>query len=131
MIFNSANDIYEMLDSDIDLYCVDDGVYMFKYNEAGSIAYYNMSEDELYRLAQDAYAHGSGYIGGELGVGGHIIDVQAIFPNGDLVDYDDPDFDECYEDPKCAIDISDICAFLHRFVGKEIIPANVDDLVEG
>jgi len=131
MIFNSANEIYEMLDSGIDLYCVDDEVYMFKYNEPGSIAYYYLSEDELYQLAHDAYEHDAGYIGGELGVGGYIIDVQVQTPDGGIVDYDDPDFDMYYNRSDCDLDVTEICDFLQQFVGKTIIVASVDALVEG
>ena len=34
--FNSPEEIYEMIDGGIDLYCIDEEVYMFKYNELSS-----------------------------------------------------------------------------------------------
>lgn len=122
--FSSANEIYEELDSDIDLYCVDEGIYMFKYNEVGAIAYYYLSMDELIAAAKNA----DGYIGSALGPGGYILDVALKLPDGEIIDYEDPDFDEYYDDPNSEIDITDICDFLNRFVGKDFIYADVEEL---
>ena len=129
--FNSPEEIYAVLDSRTqDLYCIDDDIYLFNYNEAGAIAYYVLYEYELYDIAEEAYECGVGYIGGMLGPGGSIIDVQLKAPDGRLIDYDDPEFNEYWNDtPGYELDYTEIYNFLQGFVGKKFINANVNDLV--
>ena len=106
--FNSAEEIYDVLHSDQDLYCIDDEIYMFRYSEQGSIVYYYLTMKQLMELAQEA----DGYIGSVLGPGGYIVDIDESL-------YDDPG-DEY---------LAEIYDFLDGFVGKEFIYANVDDLI--
>lgn len=122
--FDSAEEIYEKLDSDIDLYCVDEEVYMFKYNEIGAIAYYYLTMNQLINAAKEA----DGYIGSALGPGGSILDVDVKLPDGEVIEYGEPGFDEAYDDPNSELDITYILDFLNRFVGKEFIYADVDEL---
>ena len=122
--FDNADAIYAELDSDTDLYCVDEGIYFFKYNEAGSIAYYYLSPKELIKAAKAA----DGYIGSALGPGGSIIDVCVVNPKGEIIEYDDPEFDDYYNNPKCDIDVTDICDFLSRFVGMRFIYADSESV---
>lgn len=106
--FNSAEEIYDVLHSDQDLYCIDDEIYMFRYSEKGSIAYYHLTMKRLMALAQEA----DGYIGSILGPGGYIVDID----------------EDLYNEPGDEY-LSEIYDFLDGFVGKEFIYANVDDLI--
>lgn len=123
--FNSAEEIYDVIHSGQDLYCIDDEIYLFDYNAVGAIAYYYLDMEELMELAQQA----DGYIASALGPGGYIIDMNLISPDGEIIEYGDSDFDLNYNKPGYELDPSDIYDFLERFVGKEFIYANVDDLV--
>lgn len=123
--FNSAEEIYDVIHSGQDLYCIDDEIYLFDYNAVGAIAYYYLDMEELMELAQQA----DGYIASALGPGGYIIDMNLISPDGEIIEYGDSDFDLNYNKSGYELDPSDIYDFLERFVGKEFIYANVDDLI--
>ena len=112
--FKSAMDIYATLDSNQDLYCIDDGIYMFLYNAAGAIAYYYLGMKKLMELAAEAEANGEDYIAGLLGPGGYIIDTDNYEDDMDIEGDDD---------------ITAILEFLEDFVGKEFLYANTNDLV--
>lgn len=56
-----------------DLYCEEKGIYVFLYNDAGSIAYYNLSPTEA-RAIQAQAKESDEYWGAFLGPGGYIID---------------------------------------------------------
>ena len=47
MKFKSAQELYDYINDGTDVYDVDEGLYIFLYNAAGSIAYYNLDQDEL------------------------------------------------------------------------------------
>lgn len=115
--FDSAEEIYDYLRSG-DLYCVDDSTYMFEYNEAGSICCYTLSLDELYRAQDKA---GDEEISGYLGGGGDIIDVCLRSPDGELIEYDDDDFDYYYDEDDYEVDYTYIYDFLESYVGKNFI----------
>ena len=51
MKFNSAQEIYDYINSGKDLYDMDRGIYLFDYNAVGAIAYYYLGYDELLDLA--------------------------------------------------------------------------------
>lgn len=129
MKFNSVNDLYSYIEEGNDLYCPELETYVFLYNNAGAIATYYIPEDELYKLAEDAYEFGEECIAGLLGVGGYITDVRLTGANGDIVEYDDPEWDKAYGDDSYDLDLSPIYDTLEDMVGLEVIPANVSDLV--
>ena len=111
--FRTSEMIYKYLMSGSDLYCVDDEVYMFEYSNVGSIAYYDLSLDELLELADEVGP--DDYIGSALGPGGYIID---------------PDGREEYNDDVSKLDYSPIYEFLDQFVGKKFISADAADLLD-
>lgn len=131
MKFNSAEEIYNEIEGGSDLYFEDSGVYMFLYAERGSIAYYYINKDYLIELAKEAGPNN--YIGGVLGPGGSIIDPDIILPDGEIIEYDTPEYWE-YEDGDAGDDwsyeMSPIYDFLKRFVGEECIYAMPSDLVD-
>lgn len=59
---------------DTDIYDPVNCIYAFLYNEAGSIAYYYLNNDEILELAKEAIEIGETYIGALLGPGGYVID---------------------------------------------------------
>lgn len=129
MKFNSADEIYvEIVDNHQDLYFPESGVYLFEYNDVGSVAYYYLSMDELLRIADEVGP--DNYVGGALGVGGYILDPCMILPNGDVVEYNDPDWDIAYRNEDAVIDYSPITEFLEQFVGEECISAMPEDLLK-
>lgn len=84
----------------------------FRYNDDGAVAYYCISFEELMELVREATPEET-YPSALLGPGGYIIDVDEEYePEGD--DYIDPAVDE----------------FLSPFVGKNLICANIKDLLE-
>lgn len=113
MKFKSAQELYDYINDGTDVYDVDEGVYIFSYNAAGSIAYYYLDQDELMELAADAQETGD-YIAGLLGPGGYIVDTDNYDENEDI------EGDE---------DITEILDFLEPLIGDEIISALPDDLV--
>ncbi len=129
MTFDSADEIYiEIVENGSDLYFPESGVYLFAYNDVGSVAYYYLSKDELLRIADEV---GPGnYVGGGLGPGGYILDPCMILPNGDVVEYDDAAWDSAYNNPDAVIDYSPITDFLEQFVGEECISAMPEDLLK-
>ena len=71
----------EMLDCiyDTDLYNAEKEIYVFQYNEVGSIACYNISNKEAEKLRELSKENDGEYWGAFLGIGGYI--------------YDDPEYD--------------------------------------
>lgn len=113
--FQSASDIYKTLVYDSqDLYCIDSETYLFGYNAAGAIAYYDLDMSELMELAAEAKADDLAYISEVLGAGGYIIDTDN-YESDPNIEYDDG--------------ITEILDYLENFVGEEFLYANVNDLV--
>ena len=131
MKFNSAQEIYNEIADGRDLYFEDSGVYIFLYADRGSIAYYYLDEDYLIELAK--VAGPDNYIGSVLGPGGRIIDPDIILPNGEIIEYDTPEYVE-FEDGHAgedwSYDMSPVYDFLKRFIGEECIYAMPTDLID-
>ena len=100
---------------------------MFNYNWVGAVCFYDLSENEFYDLIEEAHEVGEGYIAGLLGAGGGIVDVNLKAPDGEIIDYQDPEFEKLYQDDNYTLDYTDVYEALSRFVGEEMILANVDD----
>ena len=75
MRFNNGREMLDLLEKDIDLYSPEAETYVFRYNEAGSIAYYSLDKNEARELAVKAKEDGE-YWGGLLGPGGYIVDSE-------------------------------------------------------
>jgi len=125
--FDSVEELYNTIDGGQDLYCPETKTYMFAYNEAGAVCFYTLSELEFYDLVEEAFEVGEDYISGLLGIGGGIVDVNLIAPDGEIIDYDDPRFDEFAYTDGYEIDYTDVYKALKRFVGVGMILANVRD----
>lgn len=127
MKFNSAQEIYDYINSGKDLYDMDRGIYLFDYNAVGAIAYYYLGYDELLDLAMEA---GLGnYVGAMLGPGGYIIDMELIGPDGSIIEYGTEAFDLMYGNDEYVIDNTDILEFLETLVDDEFISAMPEDLI--
>ena len=131
MKFNSAQEIFDEIDSGFDLYFTEPEIYVFTYAERGSIAYYYLGMDELLRLAHEVGP--DEYIGGALGPGGYIIDPDIKLANGEIAEYGTPEFDELdgTSGKGWTYDYTPILDFLERFVGEDCIYAMPSDLLEG
>ena len=94
MKFTNGKEMLRKL-QDTDLYCPSEGIYVFLYNDRGSIAYYYISEDEARKLSEQA-KESDEYWGAFLGPGGWVVD----FPEDD--EEGESPFDWC--DKYCDID---------------------------
>ena len=79
--FSSAEEMLSAIQDDEDFYNVTTGVYVFNYNEVGSVCYYTLSMKEAETLQTNSLLvnnHGDLYVeeywGGQLGWGGLIYD---------------------------------------------------------
>jgi len=131
MKFNSAQEIFDKIDSGIDLYFTESEIYIFTYAERGSIAYYYLDMNELLQLAQEVGP--DDYIGGALGPGGYIIDPDIKLADGEIIEYGTPEFDELdgTTQPGWEYDYTPILDFLEQFVGEDCISAMPRDLLKG
>lgn len=129
MKFNSAQEIFDEIDSGLDLYFTESEIYVFTYAERGSIAYYYIDMDELLRLANEV----DGYIGEALGPGGYVLDPDIKLADGKIVEYGTPEFNKLdgTSGPGWEYDYTPILDFLERFVGEDCISAMPSDLLEG
>lgn len=73
VVFSSTEEMLKTVQDDVDLYNVLTGEYIFKYNEAGSIAVYDVSLEEAKKLEEESQISNE-YWGAYLGVGGNIYD---------------------------------------------------------
>lgn len=73
MKFSTAKEMLEHIQAGNDLYNPKLEVYVFLYNDVGSIAYYNINKDSAKSLSQKAKEQDE-YWGAFLGPGGEIID---------------------------------------------------------
>ena len=76
VIFNDAQEMLNLLHTDEDLYNMDTGEYIFRYNEEDSIASYHFSVEKAKKLAEVSVIDRE-YWGAQLGVGGYIYDDPA------------------------------------------------------
>lgn len=130
MKFNSAQEIYDVIESGIDLYFTESNIYTFLYSDRGSIAYYYIDEDQLRELARQVDP--DNYIGSALGPGGYIIDPDIKLSNGEIVEYDTPEYwklEDQYPRKDWNYDFTYIYDFLDRFVDEECIEAMPKDLI--
>lgn len=131
MKFNSAEEIYDTINSGTDLYFLDSGIYVFDYAARGSIAYYYLGMDELLELAQEVYPD---YVAGALGPGGYIVDPDIRLDDGEIIEYGNPYYGDYDRDGTVIggdYDFTPIYDFLERFVGEECISAMPEDLLKG
>ena len=88
MIFNNGK---EMLDEirEWDLYSKEKEIYVFEYNECGSICYYYINNEEFLKLKKEAEEN-NGCISGLLGPGGWICDDPSheLYLEGDYSNLD-------------------------------------------
>ncbi len=71
--FQSAEQMFEKIISNVDLYNIKTGEYVFHYNDKDAICYYTLTAEEARKIAKQAAEH-SEYWAGYLGPGGWIID---------------------------------------------------------
>lgn len=90
MKFNSGKEMYDYLQNSGDLYCQEEEIYVFMYNEAGALCYYYVSKDEAKALSLQSKEMDD-YWGAFLGTGGCILDEEEL-------EYSiQPSFDFCNE----------------------------------
>ena len=89
MKFNSGKEMYDYLQNSGDLYCQEEEIYLFMYNEAGALCYYHVSPEEAKELSVKAREM-EDYWGAFLGTGGCILDEEepeySIKPSFDFCD---------------------------------------------
>lgn len=73
MRFNNWKEMYDTLGSGLDLYNEENGLYVFSYNDAGALCYYELDSAEAKKIACMAVENDE-YWGAFLGCGGHILD---------------------------------------------------------
>ena len=73
IVFASAEDMLNTINRGTDLYSPDLEMYVFSYNDFGSICVYDIDKDEAKELSRQAQEHDE-YWGAFLGWGGGIID---------------------------------------------------------
>lgn len=99
--FESPRHMYECIAEGNDLYSKELGIYVFVYNEAGALCYYNLSLQEVADiLAKQKTADQYEYWGAFLGPGGYILDNSEFdehrYSGGELHDkYIQPSLDFC------------------------------------
>ena len=88
MTFNNGKEILEEIIK-FDLYNKEKGIYVFEYNECGSICYYYIDNEEFSKLKKEAEEK-SVNISSLLGVGGWICDDPSheLFLEGDYSNLD-------------------------------------------
>ena len=118
--FKNAREMYDSIHDGFDLYDLTAGIYLFDYNEIGAICSYNLSRDEMISYAEKAKQTGE-YISGLLGPGGSIYDMNLRSPDGEVIEYGDPEFDEAYGDDAYMLDDSEIIKYLETLVPHEFI----------
>ena len=74
MKFNSGREMFDYINSDMDLYSPFEEIYVFKYTDNGSICTYTISNEHAKRLKKM-----DGYWGGHLGWGGQIFDSEEWY----------------------------------------------------
>lgn len=72
MKFQTAEQMLEYINKGNDLYSRQAEIYIFSYNDAGSVCTYNIDQGEAKRLAKQANDSDENYWGAFLGVGGRI-----------------------------------------------------------
>ena len=75
MKFKNEKEMYDFLMKDKDLYSPEKELYIFRYNQEGSLCYYGIENAKAVQLAKMQRETGE-YWGAELGAGGHIIDPE-------------------------------------------------------
>ena len=89
MTFSSGREMLDGLTDLYDLYSRDKEIYVFGYNDSGSIAYYYIDNDEMDKLLAEANKYET-CVSGLLGPGGHIVDDPSYeyFREGDYSNLD-------------------------------------------
>lgn len=77
MKFATAEEMLDYINDNNDLYSSLEEIYVFNYNEGGSIASYHIDEEEAKRLSRLVKTSEEGYWGSFLGVGGEIYDYPS------------------------------------------------------
>lgn len=76
MKFNSAKEMLDCIQKGCDLYNPNLELYVFVYNDSGSIAYYDISKNDATELVQKV-KESEEYWGSLLGPGGRIVDAPT------------------------------------------------------
>lgn len=79
--FTSAVEMLDTITDGVDLYCPEEGEFVFTYNEGGSICVYHLTPLQAFEVAKKA--SGKDYWGAFMGVGGEIHDHAGYeYPDG-------------------------------------------------
>lgn len=91
MKFKTARQMFDYINDGYELYSPKAEIYVFNYNEAGSICTYDISKNEAYIIADDAKNNlGVTNWSACLGMGGSIYDARlALDCCEELIKYDD------------------------------------------
>lgn len=82
VFFHSAAEMLQTIQNNTDLYNINMGIYVFLYNECGSICWYNIDLENALDLFEKTDGSDE-YWGGYLGLGGYILDtVEWYSENG-------------------------------------------------
>ena len=74
MKFNNGKEMLDYLYSGLDLYSPSEELYIFEYNDCGSIAYYSIDNETADKLRKT-----NEYWGASLGPGGWIVDSKRYY----------------------------------------------------
>lgn len=88
--FSSGQEMLDLIIAGHDLYSAEKQLYVFCYNDVGSVAYYQLDLDEARELAQKPAVLKGEYWGAYLGIGGRICDDPSyeLFTDGDFSNLD-------------------------------------------
>lgn len=87
--FATPEEFLKSIQDGNDYYNPDKGIYVFVYNDAGSIAYYFLDDEEVVNLRDQSEEDGE-YWGAHLGVGGYICEDPSYedYKSGDFTNLD-------------------------------------------
>lgn len=90
MKFQTAEQMLEYITKGNDLYSRQAEIYIFNYNEAGSVCAYNIDQEEAKQLAELVNNSDENYWGAFIGVGGQIWDdpTHACYEDGQMTNLD-------------------------------------------
>ncbi len=74
VVFKDPDEMLKRIEDGEDFYNETTGIYVFRYNEKGSIAYYRLTNEQARNIANEAFRIGETMWSAVLGSGGYIID---------------------------------------------------------
>ena len=96
--FNSAEEMLNTITGGTDLYCPEEEIYVFVYNDLGSICLYSVDKEQARELDELSFETGE-YWGAFLGWGGRIIDSDEWYAKNNEIhhDYQESPIEWCKE----------------------------------